>query len=230
MSANSTFFSRGFWAMLPITTGVAPFGIVMGTVASEAGLSFARSTFMNFWVFAGAAQLAAVDLMSQNAASAVVVATGLIINLRFLLYSAALVPVVRNSRPLTRVLCAYWITDQNYAVMSAHHQELDTPEHAVRFYLGASLAMFLVWHLSVVAGFVFGNFAPAGWALDYAVPVSFVALVIPTLKSRKHLVVAAFSAGVSLVFYAVPFRMGLILTALAAMALATRITRRKGAA
>ncbi len=222
-------FSRGFRAMLPITTGVIPFGIVMGTVASEAGLSFWRCTFMNVWVFAGAAQLAAVDLMNHHAATAVVVATGLIINLRFLLYSAALVPVVKNSGTLTKMLCAYWITDQNYAVMSAHHRELHTPEQAVRFYLGASAAMYLVWHLSVVVGFVFGNIAPAAWALDYAVPVSFVALLIPTLKNKKYICVAAFSTAASLLFFALPFRMGLILTSLLSISFAAVLIRRREA-
>ncbi len=220
-------FTRGFWAMMPITTGVIPFGIVMGTVTSEAGLSFLQSTVMNIWVFAGAAQLAAVDLMSHHAAVPVVVVTGLIINLRFLLYSAALVPVVQESSLLTRLLCAYWITDQNYAVMSAHFNELKTPAQAVRFYLGASVAMCLVWHLSVVVGYVFGNIAPASWALDYAVPVSFVALLVPTMKNRKYVAVAAFSALTALLLHFLPFRMGLILTSLLSISLATLLIRRK---
>lgn len=222
------FFSKGFKAMLPITTGVIPFGAVMGTVTAEAQLSFAQSTAMNIFVFAGAAQLAAVELMTKHTASVVVIATGLIINLRFLLYSAAMVPFVRNESFPLKLLSAYCITDQNYAVMSAHQKEFRDNHDAIRFYLGASLAMYLAWQLSVVGGYIFGNFAPSSWALDYAVPVSFVALVVPTIKNRIYLVVAAFSSVVSLCLSFLPFKIGLIITSLLAIGLGILLTRKKG--
>lgn len=212
--------------MIPITTGVIPFGAVMGTVAAEADLSFFQSTTMNLFVFAGAAQLAAVDLMTKHTAVAVVVATGLIINLRFLLYSAAMAPVLQNSSFSTKLLSAHLMTDQSYAVMSAHQNKLKTNTDTVQFYLGASLAMFLAWHLSVMAGFAFGNFARASWSLDYAVPVSFVALLIPTLKNRKYVAVAVFSTVVSLALHFLPLRLGLIATAVLSIAFAIRLSRR----
>lgn len=211
--------------MLPVTTGVVPFGAVMGTVASEAHLSFFQSTAMNFLVFAGAAQLAAVDLMTHNTTAAVVIATGLIINLRFLLYSAALSPVVQSSNFLTKLVCAYYITDQNYAVMSAHQSKLQNNREYIIFYLGSSLCMFLAWQLSVMAGFVFGNFAPSTWSLDFAVPLSFVALVMPTFKNYKYVIVAVFSSVVSLLLSPLPYKMGLIITALLAIGLGALLTR-----
>ncbi len=225
--ANMTFFLKGFRAMIPITTGVIPFGAVMGTVAAEAHLSLFQSTSMNILVFAGAAQLAALELMTQNTTIAVVVATGLIINLRFLLYSAAMVPVLQHSRLPVKWISAYFMTDQTYAVMSAHQSILKTSSDSVRFYLGASTAMFLAWQLSVIGGFAFGNFAPASWALDYAVPVSFVALLIPTLRNKKYIVVALFSSAVSLLLSFLPFRLGLIATALLSIGLAVFLSRRR---
>ncbi len=215
--------------MLPITTGVIPFGAVMGTVAANAQLSFFQSTTMNFLVFAGAAQLAAVELMTKNAASTVVIVTGLIINLRFLLYSAALVPVVQTSNFFTKLLCSYCITDQNYAVMSAHQAILKTPKNSVQFYLGASLCMFISWQLSVMGGFIFGNFAPAAWALDYAVPLSFVALVVPTIKNWRYIAVAAFSSAVSLLLSSMPLKVGLIITAVLSVAVGAFLTRQRAA-
>jgi predicted branched-subunit amino acid permease len=224
---RESFFLSGFKGMLPITTGVIPFGAVMGTVCADAKLSFFQTVTMNVLVFAGAAQLAAVDLMTKNAASAVVIATGLIINLRFLLYSAALSPVVQRSGFLTKFFCAYSVTDQNYAVMSAHQDKLPTARDATIFYVGASTCMILTWHASVVAGFVFGNFAPSSLALDFAVPLSFVALLLPTLKNKKYLIVTAFSSVVSVLLHGVPYKLGLIITALLAIALAIFITRKK---
>jgi len=221
------FFQKGFRSMLPITTGVIPFGAVMGTVAAEAKLSFFESSAMNVLVFAGAAQLAALELMTKHTEVAVVVATGLIINLRFLLYSAALAPSLQNSSFPVKLASAYAMTDQTYAVMSANQGNFKSNADSVRFYLGASLAMFLAWHLAVIGGYVFGNFAPSAWSLDFAVPVSFVALVIPTLKNKKYIAVALFSSAASLALSWLPFRLGLIATALLAISLATLLTRRR---
>ena len=216
--------------MLPITIGVIPFGAVMGSVAADAKLSFVQSSLMNLFVFAGAAQLAAVDLMTKDAASAVVVVTGLIINLRFLLYSAAISPVIQNSSFLTKFACAYSLTDQNYAVMIANQNKLKTNAESLEFYLGASLCMFLAWHLSVALGFVFGRLAPTEWSLDYAVPLSFVALVLPTMKDRRYIYVAVFSSIVSLLFSDLPYRLGLIVTALLAIAYAIWLSKKRSEA
>lgn len=225
---NKDVLISGFKAMLPVTTGVFPFGAVMGTVAADAQLSFIQSFLMNFFVFAGASQLAAVDLMTKNAAILVVLLTGLIINLRFILYSAAMSPLVQKSSWLVKLSSSYFLTDQSYAVMSAHQSRFKNDQEAVLFYFGSCLCMTLAWHLSVGLGFLFGNIAPAGLALDYAVPLSFVALVIPTLKNRKYIYVAVFSSVVSVLLYELPLKTGLIATALLSLVLVTWLTKKTG--
>ncbi len=113
--------------------------------------------------------------------------------------------------------------------MSANHKILKTDADAVVFYLGASLCMFFGWQFSVIAGYIFGNFAPATWALDYAVPLSFVALVMPTLKNRNYVAVAVFSAVVSLLLSTLPYKTGLIATAILAVILGAFLSRSKRA-
>jgi predicted branched-subunit amino acid permease len=220
-------FRNGFKGMLPITPGIIPFGAIMGSVCADANLTFFQSVGMNLLAFAGAAQLASVDLMRHHTASIVVLLTGLIINLRFVLYSAALSPVVRSSPFLVKLVAAYLLTDQNYAVMSAHQEKLKTKSETLIFYFGASLCMFLTWNFSVIAGFGFGNFVPGTWALDYAVPLSFAALVMPTLKNRKYVIVALFSATTSILLNPMPYRLGLITTALLSVGLGTFLSRRR---
>jgi predicted branched-subunit amino acid permease len=217
----------GFKGMLPITTGIIPFGLVMGTVCSEAGLSLLQSVSMNTFIFAGAAQLAAVDLMGSQTETIVVVATGLIINLRFMLYSAALSPVVQNSSLLTKLASAYFLTDQNYAVMSAHQGRLSGTSQIIQFYFGTSVCMALTWQFSVIGGYIFGNFAPSSWALEYAVPLSFVALVMPTLKNRKYVAVAGFSSILSVILKPLPYNLSLIITGLLAIILGAYLTRKR---
>lgn len=220
-----SFFNLGFRSMLPITTGIIPFGVVVGTVSHEAQLTIFETVAMNVLVFAGASQLAAIELMTEHAASIVVIVTGLIINLRFLLYSAAISPVIQKLGFWDKFFCAYMLTDQTYAVMSAQQKKLQTPAATIEFYFGSAICMVMTWHLSVVAGFIFGNIAPAAWALEYAVPLSFVALVIPTLADRRYYLVAAFSSFVSVVLNPLPFKLGLLITALASIGLAVLISK-----
>lgn len=220
-------FKMGFKSVLPIISGIIPFGAVMGSAFAEAKLSFWQSMLMNTAVYAGAAQLATVDLMKMNAALFVVVATGLIINLRFLLYSAAMSPYLKDSSFLVKFLTAFTLTDQSYAAMSANHDKINSNTEASQFYLGTAFCMILTWHSSVIAGFIFGNFAPASLSLDYAIPLSFVALLMPTLKTNSHRAVALFSSMLSLLFYGFPLKTGLMVTALLSIALAWIIIQKK---
>lgn len=225
---KSPHFRNGFLQMIPITWGTIPFGAVMGTVFLNAKIGFAKSALMNILVFAGASQLAAINLMNNNAGLIVVVFTGLVINLRFLLYSAGLALEIRDTHPLVKLFCAYTLTDQSYAVMSAHQSEFKNNQETTDFYLGTALCMMLAWHLSVLIGYVFGNFAPSSWSLDFAVPLSFLALLIPTLKNKKYWAVAIFSATASVAFYHLPLKTGLIATALSSILLSIFLTRSGG--
>ncbi len=218
---------RGFLSILPIVSGILPFGAVMGATFSEAQLPFSQALFMNIALYSGAAQLATIELMKLKTAIFVVVGTGLIINIRFLLYSAALAPFMQKAPVWLKVFCSFTLTDQSYAAMSAHLDALKTNEDAMRFYLGSALGMLFFWHISTLIGFVFGNIAPASLNLDYAVPLSFVALMIPSLKTNNHKIVALVSSLLSLVLYPMPLRTGLITTALLSIGVAWVLIKRR---
>ena len=220
-------FKLGFLAILPIISGIIPFAAVMGSAFAEARLSFFQAMFMNCFVYAGAAQLATVDLMKMNAAVFVVVATGLIINLRFLLYSAAMSPYMKEANPFVKFICAFTLTDQSYAAMTANQDKFETNSDAVNFYLGSAACMMLAWNSSVVAGYLLGNFAPAWLNLDYAIPLSFLALLVPTLKTKAHVIVAVVSSVLSVALYELPLKTGLMITALVSIGLAWYIIGKK---
>lgn len=217
----------GVHAVLPIIFGIIPFGAVVGSAFAEAHLSFWQAVLMNTFLYAGAAQLATTELMTMNAAIVVVVATGLIINLRFLLYSAAMSPYLQEASPLIKFLCAFTLTDQSYAAMSGNHDKFTTNQEATSFYLGTAVCMMVTWHLSVMAGFIFGNVAPAALSLDYAIPLSFVALLIPTLRIKSHKIVALFRSIISLFFFGLPLKTGLMVTSFLSITLAWIVIQRK---
>ncbi len=210
--------------MMPVTTGVVPFGLVMGSVASEAKLSFVQTMGMNFIVLAGASQLVAVDLLVQNIEIAVIVVTGIVINLRMMLYSAALAPHVQGERFILKLMMAYGLTDQAFAVMAANQDSIESQKDKTIFYLSGAICMILIWHVSVILGFTFGNFLPESVALEFAIPLSFTALVIPTLKNLKYVTVALFAAVSSIALINVPYNLGLLCASLSAIILAFLLT------
>ncbi len=212
MKAKKDLALYGVKAMLPIIPGLIPFGVIMGSTAATNGLSFFETMGLNTVVFAGASQLASLDLMGKNSESLIIILTGLIINLRFALYSAASSPYFKKLPNLFKLMMSYLLTDQSYAVMTTHEDEFSSKNDVIYFCVGASLFMAVCWHLCVVLGFVFGNIVPSEISLDFAVPLSFMALTIPTLRSAKHIAVACISMVLSICFYKLPFNLGLIVT------------------
>lgn len=211
--SKKSLFLLGAKRLMPIAAGVIPFGLIMGTVASEAGLSLFETVALNTFVYAGASQLAAIELMNQNTPLFVVVLTGLVINLRFLMYSTAMAPLVVGVSPLKKIGLAYVITDQSYAVSLEAFERYSRPQDKLIFYLGASSLMTFVWQVSTIVGAIFGNIAPDSLSLDFAVPLAFASIIIPGLKSKPLVLVALVSSVASILFYKIPFNLGLIMSA-----------------
>lgn len=223
-------FVRGMIAMSPILLGVIPFGLVMGAACATQNLSLTQVLIFNLFVFAGASQFVTLELMAQKAAILVVVLSGVVINLRMLLYSAGISPLLKKTNFFKRMLAAYGITDQAYAVLMANEHKLKTPEESLGFYSGAAFAMAACWQIVVVIGYVFGNIAPASLNLDFAIPLSFVALVLPSMKSRSYYLVGICSAFCSVLLHDLPYSLGLLFSAFISLGLAVFFIVRKGRA
>ncbi|WP_127716276.1 AzlC family ABC transporter permease [Halobacteriovorax sp. HLS] len=213
--------------MLPISAGVIPFGLVMGSLAYSAKLTLLQTMSMNIFVFAGASQLASVNLLKNETSVIIVIITGLIINLRFVLYSAGLSQYFSRSRILSKIFLSYCITDQSYASLVSNIDKLKSKTEVFQFYIGTSLMMTLVWQVSVLIGFSYGNILPKSFSLEYAVPLSFVALVMPTIKNKRYLFVALFSSFLSILLFKLPMNLGLLLSSLCSILLAYFISRKR---
>jgi len=219
-------FQEGFKAMLPVAPGIIPFGLIMGSVAQNADLSAFQTFGMNSFVFAGASQLASINLMKENTHFLIIALTGIIINLRFVLYSASLAPVMKSQNLFVKSLASYLLTDQSYAVLMAHDSSLPGIKEKSSFFFGSCLSMMIFWKSSVVLGFYFGNIIPREFSLDFAVPLSFMALSIPSLKTKAHWMVAVFSSVISVILFRVPFNLGLIMTAVLGVSLGWLIRKK----
>lgn len=209
-------FLAGVRAEVPILLGVAPFGLIYGAIAISAGLPAALAQAMSALVFAGSAQFIAAELIAVGTPALVLLLTTLIVNLRHLLYSASLAPHVRSLPLRWKLALAYLLTDEAYAVTILHYNSPDSPPATRHWYfLGAGLALWSVWQISTALGIFLGAAIPAAWSLDFALALTFIGIVIPTLGDRPH-VGAALSAGlVAVLAHDWPYKLGLLAAALA---------------
>lgn len=204
--------AAGLRAAAPILVGVVPFGTIYGVVAVSQGLDRLPAILMSSIVFAGASQIAATELWGKGAPWWIVVATGLVINLRFLMYSASLAPHLNDLRAWQRWLGSYLLTDQAYAVSVIRYQS-EGAVHRFGFYLGAALALWTTWQASSVLGVIVGLQVPPAWGLDFSVPLMFLALLIPTLRTPTPVIVAVVSGVAALAFHGLPLHLGLMAAA-----------------
>lgn len=211
-------FTAGTRIALPVVLGIIPFGLVVGVTATESGLPPGLGVAISAIVFAGASQLATVQLLDAAAAVPVIVLTALVINLRFVMYSAALEPHVRGIRRLVRLSMAYLLTDQAFAIsLVSWSQRPDRPHHQW-FYFGVALPLFAMWMITTVIGVYAGALVPESWGLGFAVALVFMALVFPAVTDRAS-AAAAVAAGVAaLLADPLPLNLGLPIAALAGIA------------
>lgn len=210
MATRKAAFLAGAQDMSPLLLGALPFALIAGIAAVRVGLSKFAALAMSHIVFAGAAQLAIIDLIGRDASALVIIFTALVINLRFSVYSASLAPHFQGLPIWWRAGLAYLITDQSFAIsISAFNQ--GRKEFKLWYYLGAALAMWCVWHLGTALGVFLGTQIPQSWALDFAIPLTFLALLFSSLKDRPSIVAAVVAGVLALVCRPLPYNLGLFL-------------------
>lgn len=210
---------RGVLNSLPFYLVMVPFGILFGVIATEAGLSVAQVMGFSVAVLAGAAQITAVTLMTEEAPTIIILATSLAVNLRMGMYSAALVPLLGQAKLWQRALVAYWIFDQSYAVTAIEaDKRKNMPLHErLGIFFGVAIPVSLLWYLGTYLGAVLGAQIPVELGFDFAVPVTFLALVAPLMRSIPHLCAALTSILGTLLLADLPFSSGLLVAAIFAL-------------
>ena len=193
----------------PLLLGIIPFGLVAGIAAVNAGLGVAEAVGLSVVVFAGASQLAAVELLAQNAPLAVVIGTAVVINVRMVMYSASIAPYLAGYGRRFRAGLAYLLTDQAYALSVAEFER--TPDRTRwRYYLGAAATLWIVWQITTVVGFVIGAGVPEAWGLTFAVPLVFLALLVPAMKDRPTVLAGVGGGAVAVAAAGLPMNLGLL--------------------
>jgi 4-azaleucine resistance transporter AzlC len=187
--------------VLPLVIGIIPFGFVAGAAAVEAGYGLSGAIGFSTVVFAGASQLAAIDLLSSGSAIAVAVATAWLINLRFVMYSAGMAPYLSHESFGRRALTAYVLTDQCFALSVTRYGKGLPVADRLRYYMGVAVPLWVNWQVTTVVGALIGPRIPEDVPLDFSIPLCFLVLLVPAVTDRPA-IVAAVVGGVSAVVVA----------------------------
>ena len=201
----------GVRACLPLAPGIMLFGMVCGAAAAGVGLTPGQSFALSWLVFAGSSQIVATQLFAAGAPGWVIVLTGWIVNLRFMMYSATLAQHFRGTSRVERWLAGYLLTDQAFAVTLA--RVLDGRKNIPWFFLGIAATLWVFWQVASLAGIFLGARVPASWSIDFVVALTFIGVLAPLLRNRA-MAAAAAAGGLTSVYLVLPLKLNLMAAAL----------------
>ena len=212
-------YRQGIIDSSPFILVIIPFATLFGVLATEAGLNVLETMAFSIVVIAGAAQFTALQLMQENTPTVIVLISALAVNLRMAMYSASLTPYIGAAPLWQRALCAYVTVDQSYVVgVSKFEREPDmTVPERVAYFMGAVTPIVPLWYVFTLVGALVGTRVPESWALDFAIPIAFLAMIAPMFRTAAHVVVALTAVVVALLAAGVPYSLGLIIAGIAGM-------------
>ena len=218
-ATSKSYFWKGFRDGTPFIFVAIPFGTLFGVFATEAGLDIVQVVAFSATVFAGAAQFTALQLLQENAPTAIVLASALAVNLRVAMYSASLTPFLGAAPMWQRACAAYLTVDQSYAcsIVQFEKEPKMTVPQRMAYFVGAVTPITPCWILATYLGAVLGTRIPESWALDFALPITFLAMLGPMMRTLPHVIAALVALVVSLPAVSVPFNLGLLIAGTAGM-------------
>ncbi len=198
---------------LPLIVGAIPFGIIFGAAATAGGISPAATAAMSAFVFAGSAQFVAVGLVTGGAGFVVVVATTFVINLRHLLYAATLAPQVKHLPQRWLIPLGFWLTDETFLVVIKRYIQQDNSPFKHWYFLGSAIFMYTSWQICTYLGMWAGRSIPNPhtWGLEFALPVTFIGMLVPLVENYKTGACIVAAALAALLFHELPGQLGLVI-------------------
>ncbi len=209
-AASRAAFRAGVLECLTLIPSYVPFGLVCGVASVQAGLGEWGAVALATFAFAGSSQAVLTQFLQGGAPLMIAVLSGLVVNLRMAVYSAAISSRIAGASRKERVLWAAFLVDQTFISNEIRHQRGQHMNHPLAFYLGCALTLWPWWVMMNAIGAFAGAKLPASWQLDFTIPLSFVAMVVPLLKSRAQILAAVAGGLAGVLLYAMPLKTGLI--------------------
>jgi predicted branched-subunit amino acid permease len=220
-------FWDGARQTLIVVPSYLPFALVCGVAAVNAGLSLPAALALPGLVYGGSSQAVLTQFLQSSSSLWIAVLSGLVVNLRMAVYSAAMAPHVRHLSTPRRMLAAAFLVDNVFAFTQQRQQDRpdESNDDLLAYYAGMSCVIWPAWLVFCVLGSLLGGVIPASWQLDFAIPLAFIATLATTVRSMPLLAAAVAGAVASVVLFALPLKLGMIAACLLGL-LAGLITER----
>lgn len=221
---------RGVRDGLPFLAVIGPFAMLFGVLATEAGLAVHETMGFSIVVIAGAAQFTALQLINENAPTLVIIASALAVNLRMAMYSASITPHLGRLPLWKRAIAAYFLVDQTYAqsVLDYEKHPDQTTTQKFAYFLGVVTPICPPWYAFTLLGALLGESIPASLGLDFALPIAFLAMIGPMLRTPAHRIAALVAVVLALAFAWLPYNAGLLVAGLGGMMAGAKAETRLG--
>jgi len=222
----------GFRIFLPLSIGLIPWAIVTGVPMRSAGLSVVEAMGMNVLVFAGVAQIGTLPLLVSGAPLWLIGLTALALNLRFVIFSAAIAKGFEGVPLVKRMLSGYLLIDGVFAVCT--DRMLREPDRDWRFgyYIAPAAWGWCLWQVFVFAGVLGAGVLPRGWSLEFMATIALMVILLPLTRQRPMLLAALVGGLASVLLRDMPLKLGVIVAIVAGILagfIANRIAGHGGA-
>lgn len=202
--------NAGMHASLAAAPGLIAWGLIAGVAAVAAGLSPLTAMAMCVIVYAGSAQLAALQMLATGTPIPVVFLAALVINSRFVLFSLSMSHQLPGLSLRKRVAFSYLLSDNGYASTIARFSYHPEEPFKDAYLLGTCIVVWVSWQLGTSLGVIAGSALPASWSLEFTVPLTFLALGLAVIRDRAMVLAAIVAGVIALLAWHLPHRLGLL--------------------
>ena len=227
MLSKYKIFKMGVFAVAPHMLSVIPFGIICGAIGIEMGFSPYLVYAMSIIIFGGASQIVFLQLLSGGASTFIAITSVGVINSRHLLYGAVLSEYLEKLSLLKKLIISYFIVDQGFAESNKFFKKNKSEEYLHYHLIGTGCTMWVCWQIATLSGIILGSFVPEELGLKFAIPLTFIAIVVQDLKKIDHVIVMITCGLSSLLFFDAPFKSYIIISPVIALFVASLLLRLK---
>ena len=227
MLSKKQLFARGMIDVAPHMLSVIPFGIICGAIGVELGFDPYLVYAMSVIIFGGASQIVFLQLLSGGASSLVAVTSVGVINSRHLLYGAVLSEYLEKLSFIKKLLISYFVVDQGFAESNKFFKKNKTEEYLHYHLIGTGGTLWICWQIATLAGIILGSFVPEELGLKFAIPLTFIAIVVQDLKKIDHVIIMLVCGISSLLFFEAPFKSYILISPVIALFVAALLLRLK---
>ena len=227
MNNRLKIFFKGIRDVSPLMIPVIPFGIIFGVLSIDLGLTPITTLAMSIIIFGGASQIIFLQLFSAGASSLVILSSVGAVNSRHLLYGAVLSEHMSDFKMLWKIIISYFLVDQAFAVSNIYLKKNNNKDRAFHVF-GAGATCWVVWQTTTLVGIFLGSIIPEKLGLSFAVPLTFIALLVDDFGKLKNVIVIIVSGLIATLGYQIiPFKAYVIVAAVSGLSMAIILTKIK---